>query len=471
SPTSNDEVSDKIGIRFRGGDHRDVGGARQVRKHSRGDCDECSSGRVKIWCCPTTSSLREEACADLAGMARPRLWRTCIHPPSEKNAGYVELERLKERFKASRKRQVAGAKLKLDFLSVLRAEMSEEVRERWMQRRALMRADRFTVEQRRELRDWFDCLDKDGSGEIDSSELSHPLLCTGLARSALEVGRLVRQVDRDGSGEIGFKEFLAIFQPKGETAAKSAVDKIVHLQEVKKARAYGSDMQTVVATERRSLLIKEVLDEAAFRSSVAEEVAEQRYIAESNGDSAVLRTLREKEAKLERRRVKKNLFIQAVSDATDFKQERERLRDTALQEADRRRQIRRNRARAAGVGFLLPAGSSLKLNATCSATPMTGSVSEPGFVTASRLETRNLGRSVSQVGSATGVRGEENLCGSGAPRVITTSATAAETIRGSEARTLLAREEQHLLQRRGHHHNFKKTASATNFDGNGGASG
>ncbi|CAN0506186.1 unnamed protein product, partial [Ectocarpus sp. 8 AP-2014] len=38
----------------------------------------------------------------------------------------------------------------------------------------------------------FDCLDKDGSGEIDSSELSHPLLCTGLARSALEVGRLVR---------------------------------------------------------------------------------------------------------------------------------------------------------------------------------------------------------------------------------------------------------------------------------------
>jgi len=38
----------------------------------------------------------------------------------------------------------------------------------------------------------FDCLDKDGSGEIDSSELSHPLLCTGLARSALEVGHLVR---------------------------------------------------------------------------------------------------------------------------------------------------------------------------------------------------------------------------------------------------------------------------------------
>lgn len=52
------------------------------------------------------------------------------------------------------KRRAAGVKLKLDFLSFLRAEMSEEVRERWMQRRALMRADRFTVEQRRELREW-----------------------------------------------------------------------------------------------------------------------------------------------------------------------------------------------------------------------------------------------------------------------------------------------------------------------------
>lgn len=36
-------------------------------------------------------------------------------------------------------------------------------------------------------------------------------------------------------------------------------------------------MQTVVATARRSLLIKEVLDEAAFRSSVADDVEKERY--------------------------------------------------------------------------------------------------------------------------------------------------------------------------------------------------
>lgn len=41
-------------------------------------------------------------------------------------------------------------------------------------------------------------------------------------------------MDKDGSGEIGFHEFLAILQPKGATAGKSAIDKITHLQDVKK---------------------------------------------------------------------------------------------------------------------------------------------------------------------------------------------------------------------------------------------
>jgi len=43
----------------------------------------------------------------------------------------------------------------------------------------------------------------------------------------------VRQVDKDGSGEIGFHEFLAILKPKEEAAGKCAIDKIVHLQDVK----------------------------------------------------------------------------------------------------------------------------------------------------------------------------------------------------------------------------------------------
>ena len=45
-----------------------------------------------------------------------------------------------------------------------------------------------------------------------------------------------------------------------------------------------------------------------------------RFMAQSSGDHRALKLLREREDRLERRRARKNLFIQAVSDATDFQQ-------------------------------------------------------------------------------------------------------------------------------------------------------
>lgn len=62
-----------------------------------------AAGPVKIWCCPTVSSLREEAFADLRGMARPGLWRGPLHRSEELNAALLQLDRLKDRFKADTK--------------------------------------------------------------------------------------------------------------------------------------------------------------------------------------------------------------------------------------------------------------------------------------------------------------------------------------------------------------------------------
>lgn len=87
---------------------------RPLRKQRRGNHGDGSTtwaggsgggggGPVKIWCCPTTSSLREEACADLRGMARPGLWRGPRHRSEELKAGHLQLDRLKERFKAEKK--------------------------------------------------------------------------------------------------------------------------------------------------------------------------------------------------------------------------------------------------------------------------------------------------------------------------------------------------------------------------------
>lgn len=58
-------------------------------------------------------------------------------------------------------------------------------------------------EKLRELKAWFDTLDRDGSGEIDIDELEDPLTSLGIAFSRQEVEELVATVDEDGSGEIG----------------------------------------------------------------------------------------------------------------------------------------------------------------------------------------------------------------------------------------------------------------------------
>jgi len=70
------------------------GGERRRRKQRRGNHDSGGGG---------SASLREEACADLSGMARPGLWQSWKHGEEEREAGQQQLERLRERFKADRK--------------------------------------------------------------------------------------------------------------------------------------------------------------------------------------------------------------------------------------------------------------------------------------------------------------------------------------------------------------------------------
>lgn len=59
-------------------------------------------GPRRIWCCPSTSAMREEARANLSGMAKPDLWRS----PSVsgvRDAARVELESMRGRYRAENK--------------------------------------------------------------------------------------------------------------------------------------------------------------------------------------------------------------------------------------------------------------------------------------------------------------------------------------------------------------------------------
>lgn len=66
----------------------------------RGVC----SGPGQIWRCPSTSSLGEEARANLNSMAKPGMWRN-QSGSAMRQAAKVELENMRERYKAEQKAQ------------------------------------------------------------------------------------------------------------------------------------------------------------------------------------------------------------------------------------------------------------------------------------------------------------------------------------------------------------------------------
>lgn len=71
------------------------------------------------------------------------------------------------------------------------------------------------------MRRWFTSLDADGSGEVGVDELEDPLVSVGLARSRGDVQKLIDGVDRDGSGEVTFGEFLHLMHPKKVKRSKN----------------------------------------------------------------------------------------------------------------------------------------------------------------------------------------------------------------------------------------------------------
>eukprot|EP00887_Chlorella_sp_A99_P006580 scaffold3.g6580.t1 len=69
---------------------------------------------------------------------------------------------------------------------------------------------KLTAEQQANLRLCFKMMDADGSGAVDAEELESAFKLLGLQISKREVEALLAEVDRDGSGEVEYPEFLEI---------------------------------------------------------------------------------------------------------------------------------------------------------------------------------------------------------------------------------------------------------------------
>merc|ERR1711937_329328 len=67
---------------------------------------------------------------------------------------------------------------------------------------------------KQQLKEAFDLFDVDGSGNIDIKELTIAMKALGCEPKAGEIEKMIADVDDDGSGEIGFPEFLAMMTHK-----------------------------------------------------------------------------------------------------------------------------------------------------------------------------------------------------------------------------------------------------------------
>merc|ERR1712124_240360 len=68
--------------------------------------------------------------------------------------------------------------------------------------------------EKQEIKEAFDLFDVDGSGNIDIKELTIAMKALGCEPKPGEIEKMIADVDDDGSGEIGFDEFLQMMTDK-----------------------------------------------------------------------------------------------------------------------------------------------------------------------------------------------------------------------------------------------------------------
>merc|ERR1712031_40911 len=68
--------------------------------------------------------------------------------------------------------------------------------------------------EKQEIKEAFDLFDTDGSGNIDIKELTIAMKALGCEPKPGEIEKMIGEVDDDGSGEIGFEEFLKMMTNK-----------------------------------------------------------------------------------------------------------------------------------------------------------------------------------------------------------------------------------------------------------------
>jgi hypothetical protein len=107
------------------------------------------------------------------------------------------------------------ARLSPREVSVARTQWKDAQVSKWLSQKAghYIPRQRMTEERRAALKECFCLFDKDGSGEIDFSELSAAMKTLGF--SSAEIRTAIKAGDHDGDGMLDFEEFVATIELAG----------------------------------------------------------------------------------------------------------------------------------------------------------------------------------------------------------------------------------------------------------------
>eukprot|EP01066_Platyproteum_vivax_P011453 Platyproteum_vivax@DN5203_c0_g1_i1.p1 len=124
-------------------------------------------------------------------------------------------------------------------------------------------AKKFTLtdEQKQEIKEAFDLFDTDGSGSIDSTELTTAFKALGFEPDVNEIEKMIKEVDKDGGGSVEFREFLQMMEKKmAERDPEADLMKAFHLYDPDSNGHITIDDLRRVAEELKEKISEEELE-------------------------------------------------------------------------------------------------------------------------------------------------------------------------------------------------------------------
>ena len=187
------------------------------------------------------------------------MWKTRIDLPIIVNEGHLKCVEMpwRRHRKVHRKNSLQSVQKNEMNLKMMR----EQTQQSWVDRHTEEPPLRFTIKQIGLLRRWFDSIDEDGSGDITIEEMKEPLLSVGAAINMHQVNAIMQAVDVDGSGAIGFDEFVQLFIPRGNCIATPYLEGSFHkLKAHVEAQSKGLlEIPTQIIQERRTFLMDTIM--------------------------------------------------------------------------------------------------------------------------------------------------------------------------------------------------------------------